>query len=155
MDRSAFDGTSQKVFLFLRSSQWMTQTFCIHKCNWPTVYKISHRGSGFCMSSSTAAAATRVRLSVPMLRQPRTYIHLRLPLGQWWSMKFYKQYTLNCQCWAQTCHYQVHCAVRLHYANSFWGSSKPIIVAILHWGIAINAASFRSANYIKHGLISE
>jgi len=34
-------------------------------------------------------------------------------------------------------------------------SSKPIIVAILHWGIAINAASFRSANYIKHSLISE
>jgi len=40
-------------------------------------------------------------------------------------------------------------------ANSFWESSKPIIVAILHWAIAVNAASFRSANYIKHGLISE
>ena len=47
----------------------------------------------------------------------------------------------------------LHSQVQL--TNSFWEPSKPIIVAILHWEIAINAASFRRANYIKHGLISE
>ena len=65
MDRSAFDGTSQKV-LFAKQSMNDASVLHsqLHKCNWPTVYKISHRGSGFCRSSSTAAAATRVRVSV-------------------------------------------------------------------------------------------
>ena len=64
MDRSAFDGTSQKVFLVCKTVN-ERRRFAFTSATDQQFTKYPTEGLDFAyMSSSTAAAATRVRLSV-------------------------------------------------------------------------------------------
>jgi len=92
MDRSAFDGTLQKVFLVCKTVNERHKRFAfatsqvkLTNCLQNIPQRVWILQVFFYSSGSYSCASVS---SWPMLRQPRTYIQLRLPLGQWWSMQF-------------------------------------------------------------------